>query len=205
MQNVLKVCEFKCHTPSWEPYRMAWLFCILCTVQTWLHSFFGNLSWHWREADVVTSAQFKNSLLLYAVQTVEKMVDIFIRHSIKGMFLVQKSIWLLVYYISWNICFWCDWHAFRMQLDMVTIPWVLLDNVGASEALLHLPERMKLNPLLCGWVSPMLETKIRGPCLVGDRGDQRLKAAPVEVLLLLVDGPNGTGSVVMADIQHNVR
>jgi len=82
---------------------------------------------------------------------------------------------------------------------------VLLDNVGASEALLHLPERMKLNPLLCGWVSPMLETKIRGPCLVGDRGDQRLKAAPVEVLLLLVDGPNGTGSVVMADIQHNVR
>jgi len=27
----------------------------------------------------VTSAQFKNSLLLYAVQTVEKMVDIFIR------------------------------------------------------------------------------------------------------------------------------
>jgi len=26
----------------------------------------------------VTSAQFKNSLLLYAVQTVEKMVDLFI-------------------------------------------------------------------------------------------------------------------------------
>jgi len=40
--------------------------------------FFGNLSWHWRERDVVT-AQFKNSLLLYVVQTVEKMVDIFIR------------------------------------------------------------------------------------------------------------------------------
>jgi len=28
---------------------------------------------------VVTSSQFKNSFLLYAVQTVEKMVDIFIR------------------------------------------------------------------------------------------------------------------------------
>ena len=27
----------------------------------------------------MTSAQFKNSLLLYAVQTVEKMLDIFIR------------------------------------------------------------------------------------------------------------------------------
>jgi len=49
------------------------------TVQTWLHSFFGNLSWHWREGDVVTSAQFKSFLLLYAVQTVENMVDIFIR------------------------------------------------------------------------------------------------------------------------------
>ena len=47
---------------------------------------------------------------------------------------------------------------------------------------------MKLNPLLCGWVSPMLETRIRGPCLVGDREAQHLKAAPVEVLLLLVDG-----------------
>jgi len=28
---------------------------------------------------VVTAAQFKNTLLLYAVQTVQKMVDIFIR------------------------------------------------------------------------------------------------------------------------------
>jgi len=60
---------------------MAWLFSILCTVQTWLHCFFGNLSWHWREVDVVTAAQFKNSLLLYAVQTVQKMVDIFIRDT----------------------------------------------------------------------------------------------------------------------------
>ena len=75
MEKVLKVYEFESHTPSWEPCRMAWLFCILCTVLTWLHSFLGNLSWHWREGDFVTSAQ----LLLYAVQTVEKMVDIFIR------------------------------------------------------------------------------------------------------------------------------
>jgi len=63
---------------------------------------------------------------------------------------------------------------------------------------------MKLNPLLCGWVTRMLETKIGGPCLVGDRRDQRLKVAPVRVLLLLVDGPPGMGLVVMADIQHNV-
>ena len=86
---------------------------------------------------------------------------------------------------------------------MATIQGAFLDDVGASEALLQLPEHMNLNPLLCGWVSPMLETRIRGPCLMGDRGAQRLKAAPVEVLLLLVDGP-ARGSVVMADIQHNV-
>ena len=91
-----------------------------------------------------------------------------------------------------------------MQLDMVTVQGVFLDNVGAYEALLQLPEHMKLNPLLCGWVSPMLETRIREPCLVGDREAQCLKPAPVEVLLLLVDGPPGRGSVVMADIQHNV-
>jgi len=35
-----------------------------------------------------------------------------------------------------------------MQLDMVTIQGVFLDNVGASEALLQLPEHMKLNPLM---------------------------------------------------------
>jgi len=52
-----------------------------------------------------------------------------------------------------------------MQLDMMTIQGALLDNVGASEALLYLPENMKLNPLLSGWASPMLETRISGPCL----------------------------------------
>jgi len=67
-----------------------------------------------------------------------------------------------------------------MQLDMVTVQGALLVNVGAYEALLKLPEHTKLNPLLCGWVSPMLESRIRGPCLVGDRGAQRLKAAAVE-------------------------
>jgi len=49
----------------------------------------------------------------------------------------------------------------------------------------------------------MLETRIRGPSIMGARGVQYLKAAPVEALLLFVDGP-GTCSVVMADIQHNV-
>jgi hypothetical protein len=81
-----------------------------------------------------------------------------------------------------------------MQLDMVTIQGTFLDNVGPSKALLQLPEHIKLNPLLCGWVSPLLETRIKGPCLVEDRGARRLKAAPVEVLLLLVDGPSGRGS-----------
>ena len=60
---------------------------------------------------------------------------------------------------------------------MVTIQGAFLDNVGASEVLLQLPEHMKLNPLLCGWVSPMVETRIREPHLMGDRGAQRLKAA----------------------------
>jgi len=32
-----------------------------------------------REGDLETSAQFKNNILLYAVQTVVKMVDIFVR------------------------------------------------------------------------------------------------------------------------------
>ena len=87
-----------------------------------------------------------------------------------------------------------------MQLDMVTVQGVFLDNTGASEALLQLLEHI----LLCGWVSPMLETRIRKPCPVGDRGAQRLKAAPVEILLLLVDGPPVRGSLVMGDIQHDV-
>jgi len=39
---------------------------------------------------------------------------------------------------------------------------------------------------------------------MGARGAQRLKAAPVEVLSLLVDEPLGRDSVVMADMQHNV-
>ena len=124
--------------------------------------------------------------------------------SITGMSLVQKSVWLLVRYINWNICLWCDLHVFRMQLDLRTVERTFLDNVGAFEALLQLPEHMKLNPILCGWVSPMLETRIRGPCLVGDRGAQLLKAASVEVLWLLVDGPPGRDSVVMGDIQNNV-
>ena len=90
------------------------------------------------------------------------------------------------------------------SLDMVNILGAFLDNVGASEALLQLPEHMILNPLLCGLISPMLETRIKGPCLVGNKGAQCLKAVPVEDLLFLVDGPPGRGSVVMGDIQHNI-
>jgi len=108
------------------------------------------------------------------------------------MYLVQKSIWLLVCYINRDICLFAV-NTFRMQLDMLTIQGAFLDNVGATEALLQLPAHMKLNPLLCGWVSPMLETRISGPCLMGDRGAQRLRAAALEVLLLHVDGPPGRG------------
>ena len=108
------------------------------------------------------------------------------------MYLVQKSIWLLVCYINRDICLFAV-NTFRMQLDMLTIQGAFLDNVGATEALLQLPAHMKLNPLLCGWVSPTLETRISGPCLMGDRGAQRLRAAALEVLLLHVDGPPGRG------------
>ena len=90
-----------------------------------------------------------------------------------------------------------------MQLDMVTTQGMFLHNVGASEALRQLPEHMKLNSMLCGWISPLLETRIMGPCLEEDLGAQGLKPAAVEALLLLVDGPLCRGSVVMADIQHN--
>jgi len=71
-----------------------------------------------------------------------------------------------------------------MQLHMTTVQGPFLNNVGASEALLQLPENMKLNPLLCGWVSPMLETRIRVSCLMRDRVLQCLNA-PEEVLYSL--------------------
>jgi len=45
---------------------------------------------------------------------------------------------------------------------MVTVQGVFLDNVGASEALLQLPEHMKLNPLLCG---------VSAPCQKPESGD----------------------------------
>jgi hypothetical protein len=80
---------------------------------------------------------------------------------------------------------------------MVTIHGAFLGNFGAPEALL--PVHMKLNAPLCGWVNPMLEARIRG-----GRRAQCLKAVPVEVSLLLVNKPHDRGSVVMADVQHNI-
>jgi len=116
----LKMWEFECHAPSWELYRMAWLFGILCTVETWHHSCFQHLSWHWSEGDVVTSAQIKNSLQLYAVQTVEKMADIFIRNrALKECPLCRSqygcwsaaSIGTSVYYVIYMHieCSWTWW------------------------------------------------------------------------------------------------
>jgi len=86
-----------------------------------------------------------------------------------------------------------------MLLDMVTVQgaflivWEHLNPARTHE----------VEPTVMWRVSPMQETRIRGPCLVGDRGAQCLKAAPVGVLLLLVDGHPGRVSVVMTDIQHN--
>ena len=204
MEKVQKVCKFKCHTPSWESYRMTWLFCILCTVQAWLHSFFGNLSWHWREGDVVTAAQFINSLLLYAVQTVEKMVDIFVRdkalqecplHRSQCGCWSATSIETSVYDVI-NMHLerrWTWWPSKEHSLIM----WEHLKHYFSCQNTWSWTH-------FCWWASPMLETRIRGPYLVGARVAQCLKAAPVEVLLVLVDGPPGRGSVEMADRRHNV-
>ena len=94
----------------------------------------------------MTSAQFKNSLLLYAVQTVEKMVDIIIRdRALKECPLCRSQYGCSA--TSIEISFY---DVTDMQLDMVTMQGAFLNNVGASEALLQLPEHMKLNPLLCG-------------------------------------------------------
>ena len=51
---------------------------------------------------------------------------------------------------------------------------------------------------------PLARNQHQGTLPHGARGAQRLKAVPAEVLLPLVDGPSGRGSVVMVDIQHNV-
>ena len=198
--------EFECRAPLWDLYRMAWLLCILCTVQMWLHSFFRNLSWYWREGDLVTSSQCKNSLLLYAVQTVEKMVDIFIRdtaleecplcrsqYGCWSTTSIETSVYDVIY--MHLECSWTWW----LHKECSLIMWEHLKHHCSCQ------QHMKLNLILCGWASPMLETRIRGPCLMRDRGVQRLKYAPVEVLLLLVDGPPGRAWVVMAHVQHNVR
>ena len=81
-----------------------------------------------------------------------------------------------------------------MQLDMATVQGVFHNNVGASEALLQLPEHMKLNPLML-LSQPHARNQNQGTlsCGRGDRGVQCLKVAPMEVLLLLVDGPPGRG------------
>ena len=75
--------------------------------------------------------------------------------SIKGMSLVQKLIWLLVCYINWNICLWCDLHAFRMQLDMVAVQGAFLDNVEHLKHYFSCQNTWSwTNPLLCGWSAP---------------------------------------------------
>jgi len=59
--------------------------------------------------------------------------------------------------------------ALKMQWYMVNVQGASFDNKEASEALLHLPEDMELSPLLiCGWVSSLLETRIKQASLVRD-------------------------------------
>jgi hypothetical protein len=56
-----------------------------------------------------------------------------------------------------------------MQWGIVIVQGAFLDNGEASEALLHLPEYMELSPLfICGWISFLLETRIKGALLVRD-------------------------------------
>ena len=152
----------------------------------------------------MTSAQFKNSLLLYAVQIVGKIVVIFIRDRA-----LQECPLCRSQYGCWSATsietFFYDVIYMHLECSLTweTAERVFLDNVGASETLPQLPEHMKLNPLLCGWVSPMLETRIRGPCLVGDRSST-FEGCFSGSFILLVDGPPGSDSVVMGDIPHNV-
>jgi len=56
-----------------------------------------------------------------------------------------------------------------MQWYMLFVQGAFLDNEEASEALLHLPEDVESSPLLiCGWISSLLETRIKGASLVRD-------------------------------------
>jgi len=56
-----------------------------------------------------------------------------------------------------------------MQWYMVIVQGAFLDNEEASEALLHLPENMESSPLLiCGWISSLLETRIKRASLFRD-------------------------------------
>ena len=108
--NILwKVSEFKCPTAILRTYRMAWLFCILSTVHTWLHSFFGNVSRHWREGDVVTAAQLKNRLLLYALKQWRRLKECLLCRSRFGCWSatsVETSVYDVIYMhleCSWTL------------------------------------------------------------------------------------------------------
>jgi hypothetical protein len=56
-----------------------------------------------------------------------------------------------------------------MQWGMLIVQGAFLDNEEASEVLLHLPEDMESSPLLIGgWISFLLETRIKGASLFTD-------------------------------------
>jgi len=59
-----------------------------------------------------------------------------------------------------------------MQSDMATVQGVFLDNVGACEALVQLPPTHEVEPTVTWMGHPMLETRIRGPCLVGGETEE---------------------------------
>jgi hypothetical protein len=91
-----------------------------------------------------------STIPMYSLQTLE-MVDMFIRN--RALCRNQNVCWSVK---SVETAIKCDLHTLRMQLYMVIVQGAFLDSVGASQALLQLPEHMELNPLLCGWVSPVL-------------------------------------------------
>jgi hypothetical protein len=79
-----------------------------------------------------------------------------------------------------------------MQWYMLIVQGAVLDNEEASEALLHLQEDMESSPLfICGWISSLLETRIKGASLLRDIWRSSVSEfTAVEVLFLLVGEPH---------------
>ena len=90
-----------------------------------------------------------------------------------------------------------------MQLDMVTVQGAFLYNVGASEAL---PARThEVEPIVMWMGQPHARNQIQGTLPCGRQGSSMFEGCSGGSLVTPcgMEHP-GRGSVVMADIQHNV-